>query len=153
MKRTARGHAAIIVIVLIAVAAGAALLYWRSEPATTVRPNEPAGARGSDGVVSESAKVSTPAPASTPAPVVATPPAKAPAPPANGTPPAPPPPDVKFPYSYLAGRTPSEVRPDGTQVFKDVPFQVKQPDGTMKTVPSTITIQPAPAPLPVKEDG
>lgn len=47
--------------------------------------------------------------------------------------------------SFLAGRTPSEVLEDGTQVFTDIPFSVRQPDGSMREQLSTIKIKPVPA--------
>jgi hypothetical protein len=51
-------------------------------------------------------------------------------------------PDPAFLRSYLEGRTPDEVRPDGTQVFHGMPFEVRQPDGTIRVVPVTLTVQP-----------
>jgi len=54
-------------------------------------------------------------------------------------PPVPP----KVPYtSAFTDREPDEVLADGTQVFNNYPFQVKQPDGSMKTVGVTLTYKP-----------
>jgi hypothetical protein len=44
--------------------------------------------------------------------------------------------------SFFTDREPDEVLADGTQVFNNYPFQMKQPDGTMKTVGVTLTYKP-----------
>jgi hypothetical protein len=60
-------------------------------------------------------------------------------------------PDPAFLRSYLEGRTPDEILPDGTQVFHGMPFEVRQPDGTVRVVPVTLTLQPTDlAPLPAE---
>jgi hypothetical protein len=64
---------------------------------------------------------------------------------APGTPP-------EYWANYLAGYTPSEILEDGTQVYKDIPYYVRQPDGTMKKELATMKIKPVPA-LPTLEEA
>jgi hypothetical protein len=52
----------------------------------------------------------------------------------------------------VPGSTSVESRPDGTQVLDGIPFQVRQPDGTMSSRPVRITIQPA-AVVPIESGG
>jgi hypothetical protein len=56
--------------------------------------------------------------------------------------------------SYLSGYTPSEIQADGTQIYENVPFYVRQTDGTMRKQLSTVKIKPvSPAPLVDGEHG
>jgi hypothetical protein len=56
--------------------------------------------------------------------------------------------------SYLSGYTPSEIQADGTQIYENVPFYVRQTDGTMKKQLSSVKIKPvSPAPLVDGEHG
>jgi len=56
--------------------------------------------------------------------------------------------------SYLSGYTPSEIQEDGTQIYENVPFYVRQTDGTMRKQLSTVKIKPVPpAPLVEGERG
>ena len=48
----------------------------------------------------------------------------------------------------LLGRTPVAVLADGTQVYDDVPYKVRQVDGSMKELRCRMHIQPAPV-MPV----
>ncbi len=52
-------------------------------------------------------------------------------------------------HDYLPDRRPDEILPDGTHVYHNYPFQLKQPDGTYTTVPVTVTFKPIAA-LPVE---
>jgi hypothetical protein len=48
-------------------------------------------------------------------------------------------------HDYLADRAPDEIRPDGTHVYHNYPFQMKQPDGSFATIPVTVCFTPVPA--------
>jgi hypothetical protein len=48
-------------------------------------------------------------------------------------------------HRYLPDRAPDQVLADGTQVYNNYPFQMKQPDGTYQTVLVTVTFKPVPA--------
>src|SRR6188768_3521356 len=41
-------------------------------------------------------------------------------------------------HDYLPDRVPDEIRADGTHVYHNYPFQMKQPDGSFATVPVTV---------------
>lgn len=45
---------------------------------------------------------------------------------------------------YLSGFTPVAIWKDGTQVYRGFPFRVRQADGSMQVVPTTVTIRPQP---------
>lgn len=53
------------------------------------------------------------------------------------------PPQYRAPY--LPGRTPVETQADGTQVYEDIPYKVRQPDGTMKEFRCRMVISPTKA--------
>ncbi len=131
-----------LVLPLLVIAAGVgAWVLLRPEAALPPRsvsieaPLAPASAAVPPPVVREAAKPTPPA-ASKPDPAPATP---RPA----GTNPG----NAELPpiHNYLPDRTPDEILPDGTVVYHNYPFQMKQPDGTFKTVPSTVTFKPVPA--------
>ena len=44
--------------------------------------------------------------------------------------------------SYLSGYTPSEIQADGTQIYDNVPFYVRQSDGTTRKQLSRVKIKP-----------
>jgi hypothetical protein len=48
-------------------------------------------------------------------------------------------------HDYLPDRVPDEIRADGTHVYHNYPFQMKQPDGSFATVPVTVCFTPVPA--------
>lgn len=60
---------------------------------------------------------------------------------------------VKPPYvSLISDRIPDEILPDGTQVFHNYPMELRQPDGSMKTVGVTISGTPlSTSDVPVRE--
>lgn len=152
MSQPTASRATAFVLIAIALCVGAWVWFDSRRPGPDAAAPSRDGARGAGPVVRDatprgSASDATeigqvPEPAA--APSEGTPAAT----PDKGVPAAEPP---KFPYSYLAGKTPSEVLPDGTQIFRDVPFQVRQPDGTMAVQMSTITITPT-TPLPVEAE-
>ena len=49
----------------------------------------------------------------------------------------------EFQQPYLKDFTPSVIRKDGTQVYRGIPMKMRQPDGTMKECPVTVTVAPA----------
>jgi hypothetical protein len=59
---------------------------------------------------------------------------------------------VNYTQSLLEGHVPSKVLEDGSQVFTDIPFSVRQPDGTMRTQMMTVTVKPVPA-VPVLDES
>src|SRR5262245_2916318 len=46
---------------------------------------------------------------------------------------------------YLSGRTPVETLADGTQIYDNIPYKVRQPDGSMKEMRCRMTISPTKA--------
>lgn len=54
--------------------------------------------------------------------------------------------------SYLSGYTPAEIQADGTQIYHNIPFHVRQPDGTYREQMSTVKVKPVPA-VPRLEDA
>jgi hypothetical protein len=53
---------------------------------------------------------------------------------------------------YLQGHTPDEIWADGTQVYHNVPFQVRQPDGSMGTQYATVKLAPT-DPVPILDEA
>jgi hypothetical protein len=47
-------------------------------------------------------------------------------------------------HPYLVGLTPSEVLPDGTQVYHGIQSTIVQPDGTEVVVATTVKLKPIP---------
>ena len=46
---------------------------------------------------------------------------------------------------YLSGQTPVETLPNGTQIYDNIPYKVRQPDGSMKEMRCRMTISPTKA--------
>ncbi len=135
-------------IVLLAMLGGA-LFWYRGDSVAEVRRATPS-APDSAPTPAAPSLTSDPPPTDKATP----PPSTSTVPPANETGKVPPqgvlPQNVQ---SYLTGRTPDEIRPDGSQVFKNIPFYVKQKDGSMAIQPSTITVTPTAARPVLDEDA
>lgn len=133
-------------VAAIAIVLGVLLLRSGATPTAGQVPGATTGARTDPALPPAPAK---PAAAVIPAKEV-DPPASKPSSPAlatkiePGTPP-------EFLKPYLHGYTPAEIYKDGTQIYHDVPFYVRQPDGTMKRQSSMVKIQPT-APAPILEE-
>ena len=48
----------------------------------------------------------------------------------------------------VPGHVPIEILSDGTQIYDDIPYKARQPDGTMKEFKTRMSIQPT-KPVPV----
>jgi len=52
---------------------------------------------------------------------------------------------AQSPSPYLSGRTPVETLADGTQIYDNIPYKVRQPDGSMKEMRCRMTVSPTKA--------
>jgi hypothetical protein len=138
----------VMTLALAILLGAAAVVAWNSLDSSRESAKSPtltpdAGAPAAPSNVKEPPKSAPPATSENAAPVEAAPAPVAPARGAAASQPFVPPVRTPIPHqSVFTDRQPDEVHADGTQVFHDYPFQVRQPDGSMKTVGVTLTYKP-----------